>query len=91
MNIRGCVAGKSKKLPFPGVKFQMFLNNPLSFSFFGQICALQGNLYEIYRKMWKYYHPSDLNHIRRVQMAENDLSESKMTNMDPVMELILQK
>ena len=32
-----------------------------------------------------------LNHIRRMQIAENDLSESKMTNMDPVMELISQK
>ena len=68
-----------------------FLNNTLSFSFFRQSCALQGNLYEIYRKMWKYCHPSDLNHIRRVQMVENDLSESKMINMDPAMELIFTK
>ena len=67
------------------------LNNTLSFSFFRQNCALQGNLCEIYRKMWKYCLPSDVNHIRRLQMAINDLSESKMTNMDPVMEPIFTK
>ena len=67
------------------------MNNTLAFSFFGQSSALQGNLHEIYRKLWKYCHPSDLNHICRAQMAENDLSESKMTNMDPVMELIFTK
>ena len=70
---------------------KIFLNNTLVFSFFGQSSALQGNLHEIYRKLWKYCHPSDLNHICRVQMAENDLSESEMTNMDPVMELIFTK
>ena len=48
---------------------KIYLNNTLPFSFFGQSCAQQGNLYEIYRKLWKYCHPSDLNHIRRVQMA----------------------
>ena len=67
---------------------KIFLNNTLSYSFFGQSCALLGNWYEIYRKLWKYCHPSNLNHIHRVQMAFNDLLESKMTNMDPVMELI---
>ena len=41
--------------------------------------------------MWKYWHLSDLNHTRRVKMAENDLSESKITNMDPVMEQIFTK
>ena len=77
-NIRGRAAGKSKELPCPGVKLpendtlsrsKIFLNNTLSFSFFGQSCALQGNLYEIYRKLWKYCHSSDLSHIRRVKMA----------------------
>ena len=67
------------------------MNNTLAFSFFEQSSALQGNLHEIYRKLWKYCHPSDLNHICRVQMAENDLSESTMTNMDPVLELIFTK
>ena len=67
------------------------MNNTLSFSFFGQSSALQGNLNEIYQKLWKYCYPSDLNHIRRVQMAENDLLESKMTNMDTEMELIFTK
>ena len=70
---------------------KIFLNNTLSFSFFGQSCALQGNLYEINRKMWKYCHLSDLNHIRRVKMASNDLSDSKLTNMDPVVEPIFTK
>ena len=67
---------------------KLFLNNTPSFSFFGQSCALPENLSEIYRKLWKYCHPSDLNHIRGVQMAYNDLSESKMTNTDPIMESI---
>ena len=48
---------------------KIFLNNTLSFSFFGQSCAPQENLYEICRKLWNYCHPSDLNHIRKVQMA----------------------
>ena len=30
---------------------KIFLNNTLSFSFFGQSCALKGNMCEIYRKM----------------------------------------
>ena len=42
-----------------------------------------GNSYKIYRKMWKCCHPSNLNHIHGVQMAYNDLSESKMTISTP--------
>ena len=98
-NLWGGAAGKSNKLlsrsqvPENDILSlsKIFLNNALFFSFIRQNCALQGNLYEIHRNMWKCCHPSDLNHIRRVQMASNDLSESKMTNMDPVMEPIFTK
>ena len=97
-NIRGGAAGNLKSYPIlesPENDIlsvsKIFLSNTLSFSFCRQNCALQGNLYEIYGEMWKYCLPSNLNHICRMQMAKNDLLESKMTNVDPVMEPIFIK